>query len=62
MLLPALDWTMQPEIQIDLETPKGYWAVLVSGERMGTYSVLCTLSITWQHTLQDFLDEKLGIV
>ena len=50
------------QIFIDLDTDSAYWTVMINGQRIGMYSVFGTLTYSWENTLRDYLDEKLGIV
>lgn len=50
------------EFFIDLDATDDYWAVMVNGQEMGMYSVIGSLTHSWENTLLNFLDEKLGIV
>jgi len=50
------------EFFIDLEAVEDYWNVMIIGHTMGMYSVVGSLKPSWENTLMNFLDEKLGIV
>jgi hypothetical protein len=57
MTVPRLGLT---QFQIDLTYSNPFWVILISGKKMGMYYMTGTLSITWQQTLLEFLDDKLG--